>query len=52
MTKPMAADIAGLTAPPGRLMGHEGAIVSTSGARAAAQGHILEDAGVLVQRTT
>ena len=51
MTKPMAAYIAGLTAPPGRLMGHAGAIVSSSGESAAEKVQILEDAGVLVSPT-
>ena len=51
MNKPMAAYIAGLTAPPGRLMGHAGAIVNTSGESAAEKVKILEDAGVLVAPT-
>jgi len=51
MTKPMAAYIAGLTAPPGRLMGHAGAIVSSSGESAAEKVEILENAGVLVSPT-
>ena len=51
MTKPMAAYIAGLTAPPGRLMGHAGAIVSSSRESAAEKVQILEDAGVLVSPT-
>ena len=51
MTKPMAAYIAGLTAPPGRLMGHAGAIVSTSGESAAEKVEILQDAGILVSPT-
>jgi malate-CoA ligase subunit alpha len=51
MTKPMAAYIAGLTAPPGRLMGHAGAIVSSSGESAAEKVEILQDAGVMVAPT-
>ena len=51
MTKPMAAYIAGLTAPSGRTMGHAGAIVSSSGESAAEKVQILEDAGVMVSPT-
>ncbi len=51
MTKPMAAYIAGLTAPPGRLMGHAGAIVNASGESAAEKVEILQDAGVIVAPT-
>ena len=50
-SKPMAAYVAGLTAPPGRLMGHAGAIVSTSGESAAEKVTILKDAGILVSPT-
>ena len=51
MSKPMAAYIAGLTAPPGRLMGHAGAIVNSSGESAAEKVTILQDAGVMVAPT-
>ena len=51
MSKPMAAYIAGLTAPPGRLMGHAGAIVNSSGESAAEKVKILQDAGVMVAPT-
>ena len=50
-SKPMAAYVAGLTAPPGRLMGHAGAIVSTSGESAAEKVAILKDAGIMVSPT-
>ena len=51
MSKPMAAYIAGLPAPAGRLMGHAGAIVNTSGESAAEKVEILQDAGVMVAPT-
>ena len=47
----MAAYIAGLTAPPGRIMVHAGAIVNTSGESAAEKVEILQDAGVMVAPT-
>lgn len=51
MTKPLAANITGLTAPPGKRMGHAGAIVNSSGESAAEKVEILQDAGVMVAPT-
>jgi len=51
VSKPVLAYIAGFTAPPGKTMGHAGAIVSGDSGSAQAKAQALEEKGVRVART-
>ncbi len=51
ITKPMAAFIAGQTAPPGKRMGHAGAIISGGSGAASDKIAALQDAGILIAKS-
>ena len=48
--KPIVGFIAGITAPPGRKMGHAGAIVSAYGESAVEKVELLKECGVTISK--
>ncbi|GFQ81606.1 succinate--CoA ligase subunit alpha [Trichonephila clavata] len=49
--KPIVGFVAGQTAPPGRRMGHAGAIISSSGGSAGAKLEVMRSAGIAIAET-
>lgn len=49
--KPIIGFVAGQTAPPGRRMGHAGAIISSSGGSAGAKLEVMKSAGIAIAET-
>jgi malate-CoA ligase subunit alpha len=47
----VVAYVAGLSAPPGRRMGHAGAIIQAAGEAASEKVELLKDAGVAISPT-
>ena len=50
VTKPVVSYIAGQTAPPGKRMGHAGAIVSAYGESAVEKVELLKECGVKISK--
>jgi succinyl-CoA synthetase alpha subunit len=51
MSKPVAAFVGGVTAPPGKRMGHAGAIISGENDTAKAKMKIMESCGIAVAKS-